>query len=117
MWFVWRQKFMVSCKGQVLALLFEKLVELAHPIRPQGSPKTAIVHCPQPLLVPAPLSLKKCAYLVVGGALEKKDIDHGQLVDESVALKLLPHAGPDGCDGEGDRVHGLDLGRLKDNCC
>jgi hypothetical protein len=34
--------------------------------------------------------------LVIGVALEKENIDGGQLVDVSVALKLLPHAGPNG---------------------
>jgi hypothetical protein len=34
--------------------------------------------------------------LVIGIALEKENIDGGQLVDVSVALKLLPDAGPDG---------------------
>ncbi len=38
---------------------------------------------------------RRDAYLVVGIAFEEKDIDDGQLVDESVAFKLLPHAGAD----------------------
>jgi hypothetical protein len=61
-------------------------------------------------------NLSEAAYLVIGVALHKKDIDHGELVDESVALELLSHAGADGRDGLRDRVHGLDLGRLVNKC-
>lgn len=50
--------------------------------------------------------------LVLGIVLHEQDVDDGQLVYESVALKLLPHARADHGDGEWDRVHGLDLGRL-----
>lgn len=53
------------------------------------------------------------AYLVVSSAMEKKEVDGRKLVDISVALKLLPDAGPDSRDGVGDRVHCLDLGRLE----
>jgi hypothetical protein len=94
MWFVWRQKFMVSCKSQASARLFEKLGGFGPSDPLLKVPRDT--RCPQPLSPPAPPSQQKCAYLVVGSALEKKDVDHGQLVDESVALKLLPHAGADG---------------------
>ena len=42
-------------------------------------------------------------------ASEDEDVNRRELVDESIALKLLTDAGSDGRDGEGDRVHGLDL--------
>jgi hypothetical protein len=53
--------------------------------------------------------------LVIDVALVKKDIDDGKLVDVTVALELLPHAGAHGCDGMRDGVHGLDLGSLESN--
>jgi hypothetical protein len=51
--------------------------------------------------------------LVIGIALKKENIDHGQLVDVAVALKLLPDAGPNRRDRMRDGVHGLYLGRLE----
>lgn len=51
--------------------------------------------------------------LVFGVVLHQEHVDDGDLVDESVTLKLLSHARADDRDGEGDRVHGLDLRRLE----
>jgi hypothetical protein len=89
--------------NQVSALLFEMLAVKSF------IAFSAAQHLPSPSRM-APS--QKSAYLIVGVALEKKNIDGGQLVDVSVALKLLPDAGPDGGDGVRDRVHGLDFGRL-----
>lgn len=63
-------------------------------------------------LIPSASSAGCPAYLIVGMAPEDEDVHRRELVDESVALKLLPDASSDGGDGEGDRVHGLDLGGL-----
>ena len=45
--------------------------------------------------------------------LEQQDIDDGNLVDKSVALKLLSYSCADRGNGHGDVVHGLDLGSLE----
>lgn len=51
-------------------------------------------------------------YLVLGVVLQEKDVDDGDLVDESVLLELLSHPRPNRRDGHGDVVHPLDVGRL-----
>jgi hypothetical protein len=89
--------------NQVSALLFEVLAVTVH---------YSLLGSPASVLSFENGAIPKTAYLIVGVALEKKNIDGGQLVDVSVALKLLPDAGPDGGDGVRDRVHGLDFGRL-----
>jgi hypothetical protein len=55
--------------------------------------------------------------LVVGVASEDENIDDGELVDEAVALKLLPYAGADRGNWLGDGVHRLDLGGLVASWC
>ena len=45
-------------------------------------------------------------------ALEKKNIDDGQLVHVSMAFEFLADFGADGGDGEVDGVHCLDFGGL-----
>lgn len=50
--------------------------------------------------------------LVLGVVLHEKHIDDALLVHEPVLLELLSHPGAEGGDGEGDVVHGLDLGGL-----
>lgn len=54
------------------------------------------------------------SYLVFRIALEEKHVHHGQLVNITVSLKLLPHSRSDHGDWQRHIVHGLDLGRL---CC
>jgi hypothetical protein len=109
MWFVWRQKFMVSYNSQ----------SISPAVQARGSPSSPHI-CPawrRPWFPPTVARHPhEAAYLVIGVTLHEKDIDHGQLVDEAVALELLPHAGADGRDGLRDRVHGLDLGRLVNKC-
>jgi hypothetical protein len=51
-------------------------------------------------------------HLVLRIVLCEKDVDDRELVHVSVTLKLLPHPCSDDGDGEGNRVHGLDLGGL-----
>lgn len=52
------------------------------------------------------------AYLIFGVALEQENVHHGELVGESVALKLLTYPGAEDGHGQGDVVHRLDLRRL-----
>jgi len=52
-------------------------------------------------------------YLVIRITLEQQDIHHGELVRESVPLKLLSHPRTNGRNGQGNVVHFLDLGGLK----
>lgn len=85
-WFDCFQKFMVSCCRRS-----------ARPSR---------------FSLPAPPTLVM-VYLVLRVALEEKDIDDWKLVDESVALELLPDTRPDDRHGEGDVVHGLNFGCLR----
>jgi hypothetical protein len=61
--------------------------------------------------VPSALSLpiRGASYLIIGIVLKEENVHHWQLVDESMALKLLPYAGADSRNWMWDRVHGLNL--------
>lgn len=110
-WFVWRQKFMVSCDSHVSATHVRDARFSADPGHPKESAGMSLFDPRLPTLRFA--STGGTAYLVVGVAPVEEDVHHGQLVDVSVALELLPDARPDRRDGVRDQVHGLDLGRLE----
>lgn len=51
-------------------------------------------------------------YLQLGVRVKEEDVHRLQLLDVSVPFVLLPDLGPDGGDGEAERVHLLDFRSL-----